>query len=169
MRERVKVASKCGIRRAGEPAADSPYRYDLSAAHIIASCEESLKRLRIEMIDIYQLHRPDYLCHPDEVAGAFTRLKQAGKVREFGVSNFRPSQVTALQKACPLPLIVNQIEISLAKLDAFNDGTIDQCLEKKITPMAWSPLAGGQLADRTKYLLPSQQGYRPGKDRGSAG
>ena len=163
MRERIRVASKCGIRRAGEPAPDSPYRYDFSATHIIASCEQSLKRLGIEVIDLYHLHRPDYLCHPDEVAEAFTRLKQAGKVREFGVSNFRPSQVTALQKACPMPLIVNQIEISLAKLDAFNDGTIDQCLAEKMTPMAWSPLAGGHLGNRAKDLLPSQQGYRPAK------
>jgi predicted oxidoreductase len=163
MRERVTIASKCGIRRAGEPAPDSPYRYDFSAPHIIASCEQSLKRLGIEVIDLYQLHRPDYLCHPDEVAGAFTRLKQAGKVREFGVSNFRPSQVTALQKACPLPLIVNQIEISLAKLDAFHDGTIDQCLAEKMTPMAWSPLAGGHLGNRAKDILPSQQSYRPAK------
>src|SRR2546422_198573 len=73
---------------------------------------------------------------------------------------FRPSQVTALQKACPMPLVVNQIEISLANLTSFEDGTLDQCLAEKITPMAWSPLAGGQLADGATRLLPSQQSYR---------
>ena len=136
MRERVLIATKCGIRKQGEPQADSPYRYDFSAGHVVWSCEQSLKRLGIEQIDLYLLHRPDYLCAPDEVASAFTRLKQAGKVREFGVSNFRPSQVAMLQKACAMPLIVNQVEISLAKMDCLHDGTLDQCLSEKITPMA---------------------------------
>jgi predicted oxidoreductase len=160
MRERLVLASKCGIRKSGEPQADSPYRYDFSGDYIISSCERSLARLGVETIDLYQLHRPDYLMHPEEIASAFARLKQAGKVREFGVSNFRPSQATALQKACPMPLVVNQVEISLANLSRFEDGTLDQCLAEKITPMAWSPLAGGQLADGAKRLLPSQQAYR---------
>jgi predicted oxidoreductase len=145
MRERVLIASKCGIRRAGEPDTDSPYRYDFSAGHIIWSCEQSLKRLGVDAIDLYMLHRPDFLGDPEEVAQAFSRLKQAGKVREFGVSNFRPSQFGTLQKACPMPLSVNQVEISLAKLDCFHDGTLDQCMAEKITPLAWSPLAGGKL------------------------
>jgi predicted oxidoreductase len=145
MRDRILIASKCGIRRQGDPKPESPYRYDFSAGHIIWSCEQSLKRLGVDTIDLYQLHRPDYLCDPQEVAGAFSRLKQAGKVREFGVSNFVPSQLALLQKACPMPLIVNQVEISLARLDCFEDGTLDQCLAEGITPMAWSPLAAGRL------------------------
>jgi len=147
MKKRVVLASKCGIRKKGAPKADCPFRYDFSADHIIRSCEGSLKRLGVETIHIYQLHRPDYLCQPEEVAGAFTQLKQQGKVLEFGVSNFRPSQVAMLQKACPMPLIVNQVQISLAHLDCLEDGTLDQCLAEKMTPLAWSPLGGGQLAD----------------------
>lgn len=146
MRSRIVIATKCGIRAAGDPVPDAPYRYDFSSHHIIRSCEQSLKRLGIEVIDLYQLHRPDFLCDPQEVAGAFGDLKKAGKVREFGVSNFLPSQVTALQKACPMPLLVNQVEISLVRLDCFQDGTLDQCLADKITPLAWSPLGGGVLA-----------------------
>jgi predicted oxidoreductase len=146
MRERVLIGTKCGIRRKGEPEPDSPYRYDSSAAHIIASCERSLLRLGVDYVDIYQLHRPDYLMDPAEVAQAFSQLKSAGKAREFGVSNFCPSQVMALQKACPMRLIVNQIEISAMHLNAFNDGALDQCLAEKMTPLAWSPLAGGRLA-----------------------
>lgn len=160
MRERIVIASKCGIRKQGEPHAESPFRYEFAAEHIISSCEQSLKRLGTDMIDLYQLHRPDYLMNPDEVAGAFAKLKRSGKVREFGVSNFRPSQLTALQSACPMPLIVNQVEISLANLTAFEDGTLDQCLAEKITPLAWSPLAGGLLGDGAKALLPSQEAYR---------
>jgi predicted oxidoreductase len=147
MREKILIATKCGIRFADEPTTGAPHRYDFSTEHIVRSCEESLKRLKIQTIDLYQLHRPDYLADPAEIASAFLQLQEAGKVRCFGVSNFRPTLVAALQAACPLPLVVNQVEISLARLDCFTDGTLDQCLEKKITPMAWSPLARGLLGD----------------------
>ena len=159
MRDRISIVTKCGVRRPDDPPG-SPYHYNLSGEYIIRSCEGSLKRLGIETIDVLLLHRADWLVNPADVAGAFTKLKQSGKVRFFGVSNFRPSLVSALQTACPMPLVVNQVEISLCKLDAFEDGTLDQCLEKKITPMAWSPLGGGQLAEGAKRLLKSQEGYQ---------
>jgi predicted oxidoreductase len=161
MRERVLVATKCGIRVPGEPHPESPQRYDFSAEHIVRSCEQSLKRLGIGTIDLFMLHRPDYLADPHEVAGAFSDLKAAGKVRYFGVSNSRTSLVTALQVVCPMPLVAHQVEISLAKMDAFTDGTLDQCLIEKITPQAWSPLAAGLLGAGATRLLPSQKGYRP--------
>jgi len=147
IRQRVLIATKCGIRKKGDPNPDSPYRYDFSADHIVRSCEQSLKRMGVETIDLYQLHRPDYLGDPQEVAEAFSKLKKSGKVREFGVSNFHPTQLAVLQKACSMPLIANQVEISLARLDCFHDGTLDQCLAEQITPMAWAPLAAGRLAD----------------------
>jgi predicted oxidoreductase len=159
MREGIVIASKCGIRKPGDPAPDSPYRYDFSAEYIIQSCEQSLERLGVDVIEIFQLHRPDYLCDPHEVAGAFEKLQADGKVREFGVSNFNPSQLAMLQKACPMPLIVNQVEISLANLACFDDGTLDHCLTEKITPLAWSPLGGGKLADGPVQLLGHQEGY----------
>ena len=145
MREQIIILSKCGVRKAGDPDPESPYRYDFSAGHIIWSCEESLKRMGVDEVDVYLLHRPDYLCDPHEVADAFSRLHQAGKVKEFGVSNFSVSQLATLQQYYSRPLIVNQIEMSVAKLDAFENGTLDQCMASKITPMAWGPLAGGRL------------------------
>jgi len=163
MRERVVIATKCGIRKAGDPKPDSPYRYDFSASYIIWSCERSLKRLGIDTVDVYQLHRPDYLMEPDEVATAFSKLQRQGKVREFGVSNFKPSQLATLQKACPMKLLINQVELSLVHREALHDGTLDQCLAEKITPMAWSPLGGGALADGAKRVLKSQEGYKPKK------
>ena len=147
LRDRVFIVSKCGVRRKGAPKPDAPYRYDFSGDYVLRCCEESLMRLGVETIDLYLLHRADYLCQPAEVAAAFSQLKQQGKVREFGVSNFRPSQVSMLQRACPMPLIVNQVQISLAHLERLEDGTLDQCLADRITPMAWSPLHAGQLAD----------------------
>jgi len=138
------IATKCGICFADNPPG-SPHRYDVSKQHIIWSCEQSLKRLGLETIDIYQLHRPDLLMNPAEVAEAFVQLKQSGKVRYFGVSNFLPSFVNCLQSALTEPLLVNQVEIHLGRLDCFTDGTLDQCLAEKITPLAWSPLGGGWL------------------------
>jgi predicted oxidoreductase len=145
MRAEVVVATKCGVRFKGDPTPDSPGRYDFSAEHITASCEKSLKNLGVETIDLYMLHRPDLLMRPAEVAEAFGGLSKAGKVREFGVSNFLPSTVAALQSACPMPLVVNQIEIHLGRLDCLFDGTLDQCLERGMLALSWSPLGGGWL------------------------
>ncbi len=161
MRRQVLIATKGGIRPGNDPEPGAPPRYDFSAAHIVSACEQSLQRLGIETIDFYMLHRPDFLADPEEVARAFSQLRMAGKVRWFGVSNFRPTLVSALQAACPMPLIVHQVEISLAHLDAFTDGTLDQCLMQRLTPMAWSPLAAGLLGDGARQLLPSQEAYRP--------
>jgi len=163
MRDRVIIATKGGIRAGGTPQPDSPPRYDFSAEHLLSACEQSLKRLGIGTIDLYMLHRPDYLAAPEEIAKAFSQLQSSGKVRYFGISNFRPTLVTALQVACPMPLVVHQIEISLAKLDAFTDGTLDQCSIENITPMAWSPLASGLIGSGAHDLLPSQKVYRTEK------
>jgi predicted oxidoreductase len=142
MRQRIVIATKCGIC---PPWDGRTHCYDSSSAHIIASVEGSLGRLEVDFVDLLMIHRPDYLGDPVEIATAFARLRAHGKVREFGVSNFRPSQLAALQKACAMPLIVNQVEVSLAALGCFDDGTLDQCIAEGITPMAWSPLAKGSL------------------------
>jgi predicted oxidoreductase len=162
MRERLVIATKGGIRPAGDPPG-APQRWDFSASYLIQACEQSLKRLGIEAIDLYLLHRPDFLADPEEIASAFSQLKDSGKVRFFGVSNFRPSLLAALRAACPMPLIAHQVEISLAQLNAFNDGTLDQCLIERITPMAWSPLAAGLIGAGANRLLAAQQQYRPEK------
>ena len=158
MRNDILIATKCGIRFAGDPNPDSPQRYDFSPEHILRSCEGSLRRLGVETIDLYQLHRPDLLMDPAEVAEAFDRLRSQGKVREFGVSNFLPSTLTALQSACPMPLVVNQVEIHLGRIDPFYDGTLDQCLAEQITPLAWSALGGGLLTadDSANYGTPKR-------------
>lgn len=159
LRERVMLVTKAGVRRPEDPPG-SPYHYNLSGEYLVQSCEGSLQRLGIETVDLFLLHRADWLVDPADVAAAFDKLKQSGKVRFFGVSNCRPSLVSALQAACPMPLVAQQVEISLGQLGAFEDGTLDQCLELKMTPMAWSPLGGGQFASGAKRLLKYQEGYR---------
>jgi predicted oxidoreductase len=144
-RDKIVIATKCGIKPPGQYGENSPHTYDFSASHILWSCDRSLERLQTDYIDIYQLHRPDYLMNPEEVAEAFTRLKEQGKVRHFGVSNFLPDKVSLLQKY--VPLCVNQVEISLSHRDPLEDGTLNQCMQESITPLSWSPLAGGALGE----------------------
>ncbi len=142
LRDRLIVASKCGIRFAGSPGPEDPARYDFSAAYIEHSVEGSLQRLGIEQLDLLMLHRPDYLMHAHEVAAAFDRLKTSGKVAHFGVSNFSTSQVKLLDGEVSEPLVVNQVEINIHNIRTLEDGTLDQCQRMQISPMAWCPIAG---------------------------
>lgn len=150
MRAEIQIATKCGIRFPGDPNPDSPHRYDFSAKHIVESCDRSLSRLGVDRIDLYQLHRPDLLMNPPEIAKAFSQLRSQGKVAHFGVSNFLPSFVSALRAHLDFPLAVNQVEIHLGRLDCFYDGTLDQCIEVGMTPLSWSPLGGGWLGSGGK-------------------
>ena len=142
MRDEIIITSKCGIRGKDQPNPGDPARYDFDADYIASCVEGSLGRLNIETMDILLLHRPDYLFKADEVAGAFDKLHSSGKVRYFGVSNFKPSQVSLLQKATDFPLIMNQVEINIHNIDSIRDGTLDQCQELGITPEAWCPMGG---------------------------
>ena len=142
LRERLVIATKCGIRFAGDPNDDAPGRYDFSKDHIIDSLEGSLQRLGIEQIDLLMLHRPDYLMRAAEVAEAFAALAASGKVAHFGVSNFSASQFELLQSVLPTPLLVNQVEINIHNIDALTNGVLDQCQRFGVTPQAWSPIAG---------------------------
>jgi len=138
LRERIVLATKGGIVP-GVP-------YDSSARHLQAACEASLRRLRVDSVHLYQIHRPDLFAHPDEVAAALEALRRAGKIREAGVSNHTPAQIEALAAALPFPLATSQPEFSVARLAALRDGSLDLCVRRHLTPLAWSPLGGGRLA-----------------------
>ncbi len=142
LREGTFLTSKCGIRGRNRPNEGDPGRYDFSKEYILAQVEGSLKRLGVETLDCLLLHRPDYLFHPEEVAEAFSELQSEGKVLHFGVSNFRPSQVSLLQSSITVPLIMHQVEINIHRIASLEDGVLDQCLEIGITPTAWCPLGG---------------------------
>jgi predicted oxidoreductase len=146
LRDKMQLVTKCGVKlvSANRPAHTIKH-YDTGREHIIASAETSLKLLRTDRLDLLLVHRPDPLLDPEEVAEAFAELRQAGKVLHFGVSNFTPSQFELLASRLALPLVTNQVEISVLHMDALHDGTLDQCLRLGIAPMAWSPLGGGRL------------------------
>ncbi len=119
--------------------------YDTSKKHIIESVEKTLKNLRTDYIDVLLIHRPDPLMDVGEISEAFEKLKERGMVLSFGVSNFYPNHMSLFVEKLSLPLLYNQIEISLWNVDSFFNGTLDYCQEKGILPMAWSPVAGGRL------------------------
>ena len=144
LRQRLQVVTKCGIKLISEARPSHQIQhYDTSRAHIIASAEQSLRNMQIESIDVLLIHRPDPLMDADEVAEAFLTLQQSGKVRHFGVSNFTPSQFELL--ASRIPLVTNQIELSLLHMAPLHDGSLDLCQRQRIAPMIWSALAGGRL------------------------
>jgi len=152
LRDRIVLASKGGIV--------PPVPYDSSAEHLIAACEASLERLGVECIDLYQIHRPDVLAHPSEVAQALERLRRAGKIRAAGVSNYSAAQFEALAAHLPFALASVQNELSPLAIDPLADGTLDAAMRRGTAVLAWSPLAQGRLAIAPGALADSLRSER---------
>lgn len=144
LRQRLQIVTKCGIRLP-HPARPglAVKHYDSGAAHLQASVDASLAALRCGHIDLLLVHRPDPLTHPDEIARCFERLRAAGKVREFGVSNHTPAQFAALHRR--IALVTHQVEFSALQMKALADGTLEQAADLDLPPMIWSPLGSGRL------------------------
>lgn len=138
LRDRMVLATKGGIR--------PPVPYDSSDAWLRQACDDSLRRLHVDTIDLYQIHRPDLYAHPAQVAETLASLRDAGKIREVGVSNHTVAQTEALAAHLPFPIVSTQPEFSAAVLDPVRDGTFDHCMRHGVVPLAWSPLGGGRLA-----------------------
>jgi len=119
--------------------------YDTSSAYMHKAVETSLKALRTDYLDLLLVHRPDIFMDADETARGLQELVQQGKVRAIGVSNHSVSQFNLLQSRLDLPLVTNQIEVSVLETKAFYDGTLDQAQQMRAAPMIWSPLGGGAL------------------------
>ncbi len=146
LRQKMQLVTKCGIKfPSAKRSATWVKHYDTSKEHIVWSAENSLKTLGTDHVDVMLIHRPDPLMNPEEVASAFSELKKQGKVLHFGVSNFTPSQFRMLQSYLDMPLVTNQIEISLSRIDPLFNGDLDTLMEFKASAMAWSPLGGGKL------------------------
>jgi len=161
LREKMIIQSKCGIRFADNA---GPKRYDFSAQWVTSSVDNILNRLQTEYLDIFILHRPDPLMELDEIAETLMTIKNSGKVRHFGVSNMNQHQISYLQSALDTPIVVNQIEISLAKLDwleegimtgnadgrdiNFTAGTLEYCRKKGIQLQSWGSLSQGLFSGR---------------------
>lgn len=144
LRERLTLVTKCGIGLVS-PArpAHRVGHYDTSPVHVEASVDASLAKLRTDRLDLLLIHRPDALMDADALARSFERLRAAGKVQHFGVSNFTPAQFALLHRR--FPLVTNQVECSPLRLAPLHDGTFDQAQDLGLAPMIWSALAGGRL------------------------
>jgi predicted oxidoreductase len=148
LRQHIQIITKCGIQMM---AANRPQHtiksYNTSKQHIIQSVENSLQNFGTDYLDVLLIHRPDPLMDPAEVAEVIEQLKQQGKILSFGVSNFLPHQTDLLSSYTTIEY--NQLEISIIHLNAFSDGSLENCLKHKIIPMAWAPLGGGLFTDET--------------------
>ena len=160
LRNKIQLITKCGIKF---PSSKRPAtwikHYDTSKDHIIWSAENSLKMLSTDRLDVLLIHRPDPLLNPEEIAEAFTQLKNQGKVLNFGVSNFSVAQFRMLQKLLPMPLVTNQIEISLSRIEPIFNGDLDLMMEYQVSPMAWSPLGGGKLVTEDRIFFDKAAKY----------
>ncbi|CAN7500818.1 aldo/keto reductase [Rhizobium sp. LjRoot98] len=151
LRNRIELVTKCGIALTGPARPEHRVKhYNSTAGHIRLSLENSLRNLKTDHVDLLLLHRPDPLLDAAEVAGVLEALVKEGKTRAVGVSNYTPSQVALLQAKLNIPLVANQIELSVSHTAPLTDGTLDDCQRLGISPMAWSPLGGGRLFDREK-------------------
>ena len=137
-REDIQLISKCGIQYMCENRENKVKHYDYSKDYIVWSVEQSLKNLETDYLDLLLLHRPSPLMVAEEIAEAITLLKKQGKIKDFGVSNFTPSQMEMI--GLRMDIDVNQIEFSLTQHSAMHDGTLDYMKTCGIRPMAWSPL-----------------------------
>ena len=147
IRNKIQLVSKTGIFKEG----GFGY-YDTRYDRVKQSCEESLKRLHTDHLDLYLIHREDPCIDFESTAKALTELKQEGKIGEMGVSNFDPHKFNGLNKAVNGQLVTNQIEWNPVCFEHFNSGMMDDLTASGIHPMIWSPLAGGRMFDASDSL-----------------
>lgn len=137
LRTRMVLATKGGIT--------PPVPYDSGRDYLMAALDASLKRLQVEHVDLYQIHRPDILAHPQEVARTLEEMVTSGKVRAVGVSNYTVPQTRAIAALLTIPLASVQPEFSALALDPITDGLFDLAMERDVAVLAWSPLGGGRI------------------------
>jgi predicted oxidoreductase len=148
LRDKLEIVTKAGIY---VPCKYHPERhtahYNATGARLVKSLDKSLRWLGTDRIDLFLVHRPDWLARADDTAGGLNRLLADGKIRAAGVSNYSASQFELLSAQMDRLLATNQLEFHLLNMDPMTDGTLHQCERLGVTPMAWSPLAGGRLFD----------------------
>ncbi|MDF0542299.1 aldo/keto reductase [Sphingobium sp. H39-3-25] len=162
LRDRMVIATKGGIMP-GIP-------YDSSTTYLASAIDSSLSRMGIDQIDLYQIHRRDFLTHPQEVAASLTAMVDSGKVRALGVSNYSTDELAALQSFLSLPLVSTQPEFSALRTAPLFDGTLDQAMARDMAVLAWSPLGGGRLVagEHPAATLIAEQGARFSVDASAA-
>lgn len=162
LRRSIVIATKGGIRP-GIP-------YNSSAVYLAQALDDSLTRMGIEEVDLYQIHRRDLLAHPQEVAAALDRMVAAGKVRAIGVSNYSAVEFDTLRAFLGIDIVSTQPEFSPLHTAPLFDGTLDHAMRHDVAVLAWSPLGGGRLAsgDHPGAVLLREHGAAYGVDAATA-
>jgi predicted oxidoreductase len=164
-REQLQFITKCGIQYVCEARDNRVKHYDYRKDYIIWSAERSLGELQTEYLDLFLLHRPSPLMHPEEVAAAAGELMKSGKVKSFGVSNFTPSQIALIEKE--IPVSGNQVEFSLTAHSVMFDGTLDDVLLNDRMLMSWSPL-GSYFRGKSEQRKRIKKALKPLKEKYNA-
>jgi predicted oxidoreductase len=155
LRDKLELVTKAGIY---VPCSHHPERrtahYNATGPRLIKSLEQSLRLLGTDHVDLFLIHRPDWLTRADDTAAGLNELLRTGKIRAAGASNYSASQIDLLNAQMEQPLVTNQIEFHLLHPEPINDGTLHQCEKLGVRPMAWSPLAGGRLFDLSHPAAP---------------
>ena len=139
LRDKMVLATKGGII--------PPAPYNSSAEYLSEAIDKSLERLRTDRIDLWQIHRPDILTHPQEIARTIEDAHKAGKIRSFGVSNFTQAQIATLAQYSSIPIVSTQPELSPLRIEPIENGELDQAMAMDMAVLAWSPLGGGRIGD----------------------
>lgn len=150
LRDKLELVTKAGIY---VPCQYHPERrtahYNATGARLVTSLDKSLRWLGTDRIELFLVHRPDWLTPAADTASGLNQLLRAGKIRAAGVSNYSAAQFDLLNAQMERPLATNQLEFHLLRMEPIHDGTFHQCEKLGVRPMAWSPLAGGRLFDQT--------------------
>ena len=154
LRDKIEIVTKCDIVAPAGRYSDAKVKYyDTSRAHVMASVEHSLRLTGTDYVDLLLIHRPDPMMDAEETGAALDEIVASGKAKSVGVSNFKLHDWTLLQSAMSSPLVTNQIELSLLAHEGFTNGDVAYLQERKVAPMAWSPLGGGSLFSQENKLL----------------
>ena len=151
------IATKGGLTRSG-PGRWSP---DVRPEHLKQACEGSLRRLRLDAIELYQLHRPDPKVPYEVSVGALKELQDEGKIRNVGVSNVSLDQLETAREIVEVVSVQNRFNLA----DRSSEDVLERCEELGIAFFPWFPLAAGDLAKPGAAVeqIASRHGASPGQ------
>ncbi len=154
LRDQIEIVTKTGINMFSDKRAYTMSHYDTRKHKVVLSCQESIKRMNCDVIDLFLIHREDPLIDHQQLGKTLDELVDAGWVKAVGVSNFDPMKFDALQSHMRHRLVVNQIDWSPVCFEHFQNGNMDYLQKMNVVPMIWSPLAGGRLftSSEEKYI-----------------
>ena len=128
-------------------------RDNLKHDDVLTSCEDSLKRLETDYLDLYLLHAPNPNVHINKTMKAMDKLKKDGRIKKIGISNFNVKRSKEAQNATQNKIVANQLHLNLIFREPERDGLIEYCQKNDIMFIAWRPVQKGQLTEKGQYKI----------------